>query len=82
MIDLGKKIVTGKLKDPESATFKNARVYYNGGATVVCGEVNSRNSFGGMAGFQRFVSAGSNATFLEEQMTRGTMNETWARFCK
>jgi hypothetical protein len=39
------------------------------GATVVCGEVNSKNSFGGYADFTSFISAGSaDSTWLESDV--------------
>ena len=32
---------------------------------VVCGEVNSKNSFGGYTGFQKFVSVGEAVLFVD-----------------
>jgi len=72
--------VRGQLKDPDSAVFRNARTYHGSGAPVVCGEVNSRNSFGGMSGYQRFVAAGS-VIALDEQV-EGGVREVWKRFCR
>lgn len=72
--------VREQLKDPDSAVFRNARTYHGGGAPVVCGEVNSRNSFGGMSGYQRFVAAGS-VIALDEQV-EGGVQEVWGRFCR
>jgi len=49
---------------------------------MTCGEVNSKNSFGGYGGFQKFVSAGrAELTFLSEQMTDGDFVEVWNRMC-
>ena len=73
--------VRGKLKDPDSAKFSNVRISRKSGQPVACGSVNSRNGFGGMSGAQRFISAGSSATFLEEEMADGAIDEVWARFC-
>ncbi len=72
--------VREQLKDPDSAVFRNARTYHGSGAPVVCGEVNSRNSFGGMSGYQRFVAAGS-VIALDEQV-EGGVREVWKRFCR
>lgn len=47
-----------RLKDPESAQFRNS-AFYNSKVPVVCGEVNSKNGFGGYTGFQRFIRNGS-----------------------
>lgn len=69
-----------RLKDPESARFSNVSVYRGGSATAVCGYVNSRNSFGGMTGQQRFIVAGISV--LEEEVADGGMNDLWNQFCR
>jgi len=69
-----------RLKDPKSAEFTNVHVYRGGGVTAVCGYVNSKNSFGGMTGRQRFIVAG--VTVLEEEMEDGGMQDVWSRFCR
>lgn len=43
------------LKDPDSALFRKERVIDAEGQTVVCGEVNARNSMGGYVGYKNFV---------------------------
>src|SRR5690606_1839783 len=45
---LARELVTANLKDPDSAKFRNQK--------GVCGEVNAKNSFGGYAGFVRFIA--------------------------
>lgn len=72
--------VKRNLKDADSAVFRNVSLSEKSGAPVVCGEVNSKNSFGGMSGFQRFISAGEIQA-LEEQMGRGEMDKAWAQLC-
>lgn len=72
--------VREQLKDPDSAGFRNVRTHHGGGVPVVCGEVNSRNSFGGMSGYQRFVAAGS-VIALDEQVDGG-VGDVWNRFCR
>ena len=79
-IDLHKNRIKNRLKDPSSATFRNTRVYH-AITHVVCGEVNSKNSFGGYIGYQRFVSGGS-IQVLEEEMGEGEMDKTWRQVCK
>lgn len=78
----GMEAAKAKLKDPSSAQFRG--VYFNQGADgipMTCGEVNSKNSFGGYGGFQKFVSAGkSDLTFLEEQVA--DFSTVWNRFCQ
>lgn len=72
--------VRERLKDPDSATFRGTRTFHGGGAPVACGEVNSKNGFGGMGGYQRFVAAG-DIIALEEQV-EGGLQETWDQFCR
>lgn len=60
IIELGKDAVRERLKDPESANFRNLNIH-KGRSPVentyyVCGEVNSKNGFGGYAGFAPFQS--------------------------
>jgi hypothetical protein len=51
------------LKDPDSAKFRNRFEYTNSrGFTVVCGEINAKNSYGAYAGFQRFAATKLGAT--------------------
>lgn len=81
-MDKGKEAVSFKLKDSDSAKFRN--VYFHRGSDnipMTCGEVNSKNSYGAYIGFQRFISAGtSENTYLEEQVSG--FSDTWNRFCK
>ncbi len=57
--------VREKLKDPESAQFKDELAFASVEKAVVCmGEVNSKNGFGGYTGFQKywFTRSGGAAT--------------------
>ncbi len=69
--------VRKKLRDPDSAEFSNLRVSSKGAADIVCGEVNSRNGFGGKSGKQKFISNGFNLSFLEEKVVEGGWPELW-----
>lgn len=64
---LAKTLVKARLKDPDAAKFQGlyANVLPNGGI-VICGEVNSKNKYGGYEGFQRFFSTGTYARFKED----------------
>jgi hypothetical protein len=79
----GKDAVRAKLKDPDSAQFQNVRFHENkDGVPMTCGEVNSKNSFGGYGGFQKFVSAGrEELTFLSEQMDNREFAKVWNQMC-
>ncbi|WP_417526355.1 hypothetical protein [Marinomonas shanghaiensis] len=80
-MEKGKDSIKLKLKDPSSAMFKD--VYFNSGRDgipVTCGSVNSKNSFGGYTGYQRFISAGRvDLTFLESEVE--SMDELWHKLC-
>lgn len=80
-MERGKDAVRARLKDPKSAEFKE--VYFSRGkdnVPMTCGQVNSRNSFGGFVGFQHFVSAGSEGnTFLATEVD--DFAKVWNRFC-
>ncbi len=75
--------VRARLKDPDSAEFSGTFVSRKAGPPVVCGYVNSKNSFGGFAGKQRFVSASAADTVVtEEDMADGEMDELWSKVCR
>lgn len=73
--------VASLLKDPGSAEFRNDRLGSFQGRALVCGEVNSKNGFGGMVGFQRYVSNGGDATVLEEMMEPSEFQKVWSASC-
>ncbi len=81
-MDRGKESVKAKLKDPDSAQFRN--IFFNrskDGIPTTCGEVNSKNGFGGYIGFQKFISVGRpEGTFLQEEVS--DFENTWYHFCK
>lgn len=79
--------VQRSVREPSSATFRNVKLYrpFPGQDTpVVCGEVNSKNGFGGMSGFQGFIGSGSGESFpviLEEQMAAGEYAKAAKQLC-
>ncbi len=83
-IEVGKDAVRARLKDADSAKFRNAYFNYatleGSRIPVSCGEVNAKNSFGGYSGFARYVSAGENLTFLESDVA--DFGVVWARLCE
>ena len=60
-----KRAIHAALRDPASARFRNLREVRTPFGAAICGEVNSRNGFGGMTGFIEFVSAG-DVVFVDE----------------
>lgn len=73
---MAKDFVLATLKDPDSAKFRNQKSF--------CGEVNSKNSFGGYTGFKRFIAAGKDLVVFEgdKNLARGAFQEAWGEFCK
>ena len=73
--------VLQKLKDPDSAKFKD--VYFSKSSdnlALVCGKVNAKNAFGAFTGFKRFISNGvPETTFLEQEVE--DFHTSWNRFC-
>ncbi|MDZ4252179.1 MAG: hypothetical protein U1A72_06350 [Sulfuritalea sp.] len=62
----GQKRVKYFLKDPASAEFRGAQMFkQQDGDQVYCGEVNSKNGYGALSGFSKYVVIG-NAVFLED----------------
>ncbi|RIJ09897.1 hypothetical protein DXT77_15765 [Pseudomonas sp. 91RF] len=52
-IDRARTAVADRLKDPDSAKFRNERQVSDGG---ICGEVNGKNGFGAYSGFAPFFA--------------------------
>ncbi|WP_267268543.1 SPOR domain-containing protein [Pseudomonas protegens] len=52
-IEKARTAVADRLKDPDSAKFRNERQVADGG---VCGEVNGKNGFGAYSGFAPFLA--------------------------
>lgn len=75
-IEVGKRAVLAALKDPDSAVFRGVRR----GQLAICGEVNSRNGFGGYTGYTRFISSVTLVVF-ESWMTPSEFEKTWATAC-
>lgn len=68
------------MKDPDSTKFgDDLRVSSVQGKSVVCGSVNSKNSFGGYSGFKRFLYFyESKQMEIEPQ---GEFDRLWHLFC-
>ena len=74
----GKESVLKILKDKDSAQFDELKVHDK----FLCGKVNSKNSFGGYAGFSRFISGATVATTDIEQVgSDNRFQQAWELFC-
>ncbi len=76
---LAEQAVKARLKDPDSATFRGQVIGRSG---IPCGEVNSKNSFGGYSGFTRYAASGGGTVFFEEDLTRGEFQKVWNQLCR
>jgi len=76
---VGEKAVLARLKDPDSASFRGQFVGRSGGA---CGEVNSKNSFGGFKGYQRYMASGGGLVFFEEEVDEDEFEKAWSKLCR
>ncbi len=75
-----KDAMTNSLKDPGSAKYRDVTGHKveASGAYVFCGQVNSKNGFGGYTGFQRFV-AGPGIAVTEDVVD--DFHTVWNEFC-
>lgn len=75
-----KDYVRSRLKDAESAQFKNVFYSNASGSPVVCGQVNSKNAYGGYGGYKYFVSESPELTFFEGEVD--DFAKIWNKLCK
>lgn len=79
-----KDTITSRLRDPDSADFRNSRFYSGGDVPVTCGEVNAKNALGGYTGFERFIAAGpsTDLAFTASDFAAGdSIDNVWERLC-
>lgn len=79
LIAQAQQATKARLKDPDSAEFRNIYVSVSNGERIVCGEVNSKNSFGGYSGFQSFVGG---ASFILLKEDGKIFEDIWDEVCK
>ncbi|MBC3920014.1 hypothetical protein H8L32_21275 [Undibacterium sp. CY18W] len=56
-----REFVASKLKDPQSTQFRNEVLKIG----ILCGELNSKNSYGAYVGFKRFIASGKQFAFVD-----------------
>lgn len=64
-LEKAKKAVLEGLKDPDSAKFNNVRLVKYLEGSVVCGEINAKNSYGGYVGYRQFVGGIDDASIIK-----------------
>jgi len=77
ILQKGVEAAKARLRDPDSAKFRSLAAY---APSVVCGEVNAKNGYGGYAGFERFISAGTpdSTAFPQDK----GFDDAWAKYCR
>ncbi len=67
-----KEYVASQLKDPKSTEFRNVKLKKNSIAgSVMCGELNSKNSYGAYAGFKRFIAIKAHSATDQQKNIQG-----------
>lgn len=74
-VAMAKQSVPTALKDPSSAEFGNV---WGMSASLACGTVNAKNSFGAMTGQTRFIYDGGNVAF---ENAEGSFAHRWNAVC-
>lgn len=69
--------VLSSLKDPNSADFKDIR--HVGDGRALCGQVNSKNSYGGYSGFKSFVADAEGVYWVGDSSTLSDIGKPEAR---
>ena len=77
--EVGKRAVLARLRDQNSAQFRGQFVGKSG---APCGEVNSKNAFGGYGGYQRYIASGGGLVYFEEDVAADVFGDVWSQLCK
>lgn len=73
-----KDAVRQQMKDSGSAEFQDLEVQkLDNGRLAVCGSVNGKNSFGALAGYQRFYHVDGGATIMADTAPADLMDGLW-----
>ena len=79
LTSLGEKYVKEKVLEPASAQFRNQFIG-KGGAP--CGEVNTKDAFGGYIGYQRYISVARDLTMLAQDVSPAEFEQQWQQLCR
>jgi len=73
-------LVEKRLREPASAQYGSLAVADIGLKTVVCGDVNAKNGFGGYTGPKRFIAMDERAVFAAD-LSAEEFAKLWAANC-
>lgn len=76
---IGEKNILARLKDPDSARFRGQFIGVSG---IPCGEVNSKNGFGGYTGHKRYMASGGGIALMEGDMDADEFDKAWSKLCR
>jgi len=79
-VEKSKDAVRARLKDSKSAQFKGVFFSDISGTPVACGQVNSKNSYGGYTGYQNFIAGGDSLVFLQKEVDG--FYKLWTELCE
>lgn len=83
-VQSAKALVADRFKDPSSVQFRNLVAYGTNSPpslSMLCGQVNGKNSYGGFVGFRRFVTNGGASVEVEDAENSRSMNRLWESTC-
>ena len=76
-----RRTIKTRMKDPDSVEFKNVFGSKSPDGVFVCGQVNSKNSFGAYTGFTRFIGGGKTVFLEGTDETNPPFPDLWVRLC-
>ena len=71
-VNLTKQRIEKRLRDPEGTRYRNVFLMASGYSVILCGQINTRNGFGGFDGYRNFI-AGSTFSYLPDD-SKGSIN--------
>jgi hypothetical protein len=75
LISEKQQVISAKLKDPDSAKFRNVFISNLTYEPTVCGEINAKNSYGAYGGYEIFYVSNDGAKI-------GPHISEWEAFCE
>ncbi len=83
-IDSAKTSIADRFKDPGAVQFRNVVAYGKNKPleiSIICGQVNGKNSYGAYVGFRRFVSNGGASVEVEDNENARSIERMWSNTC-
>ncbi|WP_053284353.1 hypothetical protein [Comamonas testosteroni] len=83
VIRLTQQRVAYELRDPDSAKFREVALVESQGGTVVCGQVNGTNAYGGYVGFKSFIGSPDLVHIIDDLSGASNVTDSvgYRRYC-